>query len=100
MHHKLKCLPPFFQAVLDGRKTFEVRRDDRGFQAGDDVTLREFDPKLQGYCDEHRYTGREASFRIGYVTGWEQQPGHVVFSLLPSAGGSSNSSSMQQPKED
>lgn len=79
MIHELKCWPQFFQAVIEGRKTFEVRRDDRGFQAGDEVTLREYDPN----AGPKAYTGREAYYRIGYVTGWEQQPGHVVFSLLP-----------------
>ena len=28
--HNLKTWPPFFEAVLEGRKTFELRRDDRG----------------------------------------------------------------------
>lgn len=85
MHHELKILPPYFEAVIDGRKTFEIRKDDRGFQAGDTVTLREYDPaKVQiGTPKEWGYTRREYKAKIGYVTAYEQQPGYVVFSLVP-----------------
>ena len=90
MHHELKILPPYFEAVIDGRKTFEIRRDDRGFQAGDTVLLREYDPPPLGVLktESQRYTGRCHLARIGYVTGYEQLPGYVVFSLLamPSEG--------------
>ena len=33
--HNLKAWPEFFDAVADGRKTFEVRRNDRGYREGD-----------------------------------------------------------------
>lgn len=87
MHHELKILPPYFEAVIDGRKTFEIRKDDRGFQAGDTVTLREYDPEYKGYYqhEEDKYTKRTHSATIGYVTAYEQQPGYVVFSLVPNA---------------
>lgn len=39
MEHKLKILPEYFEAVKSGSKTFEVRKDDRGFQAGDTLFL-------------------------------------------------------------
>lgn len=87
MHHELKIRPPFFQAVIDGVKTFEIRKDDRGFQAGDTVTLREYDPEYKGYylSKEKMYSGRTHEATIGYVTAYEQQHGYVVFSLLPNA---------------
>lgn len=37
--HELKTWPVYFDAVERGEKTFEVRRDDRGFQKGDTVRL-------------------------------------------------------------
>ena len=77
MHHELKILSPYFDAVISGRKTFEIRQDDRGFQAGDSVTLNEYDPEGM------KYTGRKYHAMIGYVTAYEQQPGYAVFSLLP-----------------
>ena len=81
MNHKLKILSCYFVAVLEGRKTFEIRYDrDRGFQAGDTVLLQEHgkDPVTHAI----KYTGRELFAKIGYVTAFEQKPGYVVFSLL------------------
>lgn len=84
MHHELKTLPSFFDAVIGGRKTFEIRKDDRGFQAGDTVTLREYDPSYKGYyqSEDQYYSGRHCNASIGYVTAYEQKSGYVVFSLL------------------
>jgi hypothetical protein len=87
--HTLKTLPDFFQAVLSGTKTFEVRKDDRGFQAGDVVSLQEWqipDKRELGYVGVPRYTGRSATYRIGFVfrQGFGVDLGeYVVFSLLP-----------------
>lgn len=39
MTHELKTLPQYWDAVQRGEKTFEVRRDDRGFQKGDVLEL-------------------------------------------------------------
>lgn len=39
MIHKLKTWPQYWDAVKSGDKTFEVRRDDRGFQKGDILEL-------------------------------------------------------------
>jgi len=41
MKHELKTDSEVFQAVLSGRKTFEIRFDDRGFCVGDSLLLRE-----------------------------------------------------------
>ena len=79
--HELKTWPEFYEAIVDGRKNFEVRCDDRGFQAGDSVYLREWDPS-------RGYTGRRLTARIGYVlhnpVGRDGATlgGHSVFSLL------------------
>lgn len=40
--HELKCQPPYFEAVAEGRKTVEIRKDDRQFANGDILDLREF----------------------------------------------------------
>jgi hypothetical protein len=37
--HILKTLPDYWEAIERGDKTFEVRRDDRGFQKGDTLRL-------------------------------------------------------------
>lgn len=69
--HDLKTWPPFFQAVLDGVKPFELRPDDRGFRAGDVLRLREWEP----HCEA--YTGRETTRTVTYVASGP------LFGLLP-----------------
>lgn len=85
-HHDLKIWPIYFERVRNGTKTFEVRNNDRDFQAGDTVTLKEFDNSLP----EHQaLTGRCLDFSIGYVLRIDEIAPHpigcdrVVFSLLP-----------------
>lgn len=48
MIHELKTWPEFFDAVKRGEKTFEVRRNDRGFQVGDTLRLVRWQPS-EGY---------------------------------------------------
>lgn len=43
--HVLKITPDNFQAVIDKKKTCEVRVDDRGYQLNDVLVLREFKEK-------------------------------------------------------
>lgn len=74
MHHELKILPHYFQPVLDGAKPFEIRdNSDRNFQEGDTVTLNEWDGE--------RYTGRNVTRQVTFVTDYAQQPGFVVFGM-------------------
>ena len=50
MIHALKILPEFYQAVIDGRKPFEIRKNDRNFKSNDNVILNEY--------KDGEYTGR------------------------------------------
>lgn len=92
--HELRCWVEYFEAVWDGRKTFEVRYDDRGFQTGDSVALREWDQKGECACDRYhgrtcgRYTGREIVATISYMLASSPGPrngfngnGYVVLAL-------------------
>lgn len=49
MIHALKTEPQFFEAVIDGSKTFEVRKNDRDFRVGDYLALNELDDTREGY---------------------------------------------------
>jgi DNA polymerase elongation subunit (family B) len=73
--HELKIEPPYFQAVVDGRKRFEIRKNDRDFSEGDTLLLKEFEPVNK------EYTGREVEVKALYITDYAQQPGYVVISI-------------------
>jgi hypothetical protein len=53
--HYLKCWPEFFYALRDGSKTFEVRKDDRGFCVGETLVLALYDPVKNEFMSEARY---------------------------------------------
>lgn len=74
-HHELKINPEYFECVLFGTKTFEIRFNDRNYEVGDTVTLNEFEPHTG-------YTGRKESFYITYTTQYAQKEGWVVFSIV------------------
>jgi hypothetical protein len=59
--HVLKVGPPYFAAVDEGRKTFEIRRDDRDYRVGDLLLLSEY------LADWDEYTGRTCERRVTYV---------------------------------
>lgn len=65
--HELKTWPEFFQPILDARKTFEIRANDRDFRVGDELKLREWDPTTR------EYTGRDTTREIGYMTDFNQK---------------------------
>lgn len=70
--HRLKCWPESFAAVLDGTKSFEWRRDDRGFDVGDELLLAEFDPgaPIPAYTQfDPRAQAPPASGLVGRYTG-------------------------------
>lgn len=43
MIHELKTINPFFQKLAEGKKTFELRKNDRDFKIGDVLFLKEYD---------------------------------------------------------
>lgn len=49
--HDLKVDARWFPDVLSGKKPFELRKDDRGYQVGDVLVLREWDRERGGVVD-------------------------------------------------
>ena len=52
MVHELKILPHYFVEVKTNKKTFEVRKNDRNFQVGDELLLREYFGEKYGFSGE------------------------------------------------
>ena len=59
MIHELKTLPVYFGEVWNGNKTFEIRKDDRGYKVGDSLKLLEY--------NSLGYTGRICNRKITYI---------------------------------
>lgn len=99
--HNLKTLPIYFDAVARGDKTFEIRNNDRDFQTGDTLVLKEFDPSFVPPAEPFdytkppapaaprmpgAYTGRELRAVVSYVLHdtWQKfglERGFVVLGL-------------------
>lgn len=56
-----KCWSKYFQAIMNGKKNFELRIADFECKVGDILILREWDPKTK------KYTGRKLKKKITYV---------------------------------
>lgn len=104
MKHELKTLTQFFPFVKRGEKNFEIRVNDRNYQVGDTLRLREWIPcpecngtrrvwpegkrGASAHCDECGdmpdpgiYTGEECERRVTYITNYGQTGNRVVMSL-------------------
>lgn len=75
MTHGLKIQPEYFEAVITGGKTFEIRKNDRDYHVGDKLFLNEFDPVNQ------QYTGRRTRVIITYITNYAQVDNYVVMGI-------------------
>ena len=82
MRHKIKILSSFVNPLLRGEKTFEIRKNDRGYQKGDIV---EFEVCHDEWTDKNRSVVQELqckSYEITYViNGWGLKNGYVVFGI-------------------
>ncbi len=60
MIHELKIYPEYFDAVISGKKTFEIRKHDRPFKEGDLLALNEYDGR-------NTYTGRSCLVYVDFL---------------------------------
>ncbi len=76
--HELKCHPEYFSRVASGQKTFEIRKNDRDFQVGDIIILKEYDPDI-GWPDHAAYAVLD--IKITYMTTFAQKDGWCVLGI-------------------
>lgn len=80
--HELKLRETFADAVLDGDKTFEIRRNDRGFQTGDCIRFKTigFDSNIGEFPAMHEID--DHLFRIKYIlNGWGLRDEYVALAI-------------------
>lgn len=75
MTHYLKISPYYINEVIEGNKTFEVRKNDRNFQVGDVIILQEY--------HNSKYLERKISAKITYILDRFEgvQSGYVVLGI-------------------
>lgn len=86
--HQLKLVQPHYDAVASGAKTFENRKDDRGYQVGDVLVLREYD------AETDTFSGKELRRSVTHILRgeeWGVMDGYVVLLLMPVTATESNS---------
>ena len=81
MIHELKLSTNYFPDVISGKKSFEVRKNDRPFKVGDLLALNEYDTKAK--C----YTGNSCLVYVDYILDDKNycKEGYVVMSIKPCA---------------
>lgn len=74
-HHDLKLQSQYFKDVVSGKKTFEIRKNDRSYKVGDLITFHEVDENGQ-------YVGHVSKeYQITYITDYAQQDHYIVMSI-------------------
>lgn len=62
---KKKIIQPYFDAIVSGKKKFELRLNDFEVSEGDTLLLEEWDEKNK------KYTGRTIEKKVTYVGRWK-----------------------------
>lgn len=85
MIHQLKIDSKYFEDVVSGKKTFEVRNNDRNFYVGDFIALNELTPHPCNEEGGHFATGRCCLMEIAYILRDNQfvKEGYVVLGIKP-----------------
>lgn len=83
MTHNIKIQLQYADAIIDGRKTFEVRKNDRGYNAGDKVkfdVVSYVNELTMYHCPKHPLNN--AIYEITYVhSGLGLKKDYVVFGI-------------------
>ncbi len=85
MLHQLKIKSEYFLDVASGKKTFEVRRNDRDFHVGDFLGLNELTEHAVNNKGEHMETGRFILAKVTYVLKNEEyvKEGYAILGIKP-----------------
>lgn len=83
--HEIKAWPEFYTPVERGEKTLELRLNDRNYQVGDVLLLREYEPLTTSHTNQFTafYTGRSSRYLVTHIIhgGPWLTPGYVAMSI-------------------
>ncbi len=74
--HELKLRSEFYLRVATGQKPFEIRKNDRDYQVGDRLIMREWQDGV-GFVDNSETIIAD----VTYISTFNQQPGYVVMGI-------------------
>lgn len=85
MIHQLKIESKYFQKIVEGLKTYEVRKNDRNFHVGDYLGLNEITPHPCNADGEHKETGNFVLVKVLDVFSDNRfiKDGYVIMSIRP-----------------
>nr|DAP47209.1 MAG TPA: activating signal cointegrator [Caudoviricetes sp.] len=65
--HRLKVFIKYADAIMNGTKTFEVRKNDRGYEVGDKIVFSVVSNEGISVGDTVRHPLNGATYRIDYI---------------------------------
>ena len=85
MIHQLKIESEYIRKIVEGIKTFEVRKNDRDLHRGDYLGLNEITPHPCNADGEHRETGNFMLVRVLDIFSDNRflKDGYVIISIRP-----------------
>ena len=85
MIHQLKIESKYFSKIVEGVKTFEVRKNNRDFHVGDYMGLNEITPHPCNSNGEHKETGTFVLVKVLDILNDSRfvKDGYVIMSIRP-----------------
>ena len=65
--HRLKVFIKYADAIMNGTKTFEVRKNDRGYEVGDKIVFDDVTNDGYSVGEAARHPLNGATYRIDYI---------------------------------
>lgn len=65
--HRLKVLIKYADAIMNGTKTFEIRKNDRGYEVGDMIVFTVVADDCHSFEDAARHPLNGETYRIDYI---------------------------------
>ena len=65
--HRLKVLIKYADAIMNSTKTFEVRKNDRGYEVGDKIVFNVVADDCHSFREAARHPLNGEAYRIDYI---------------------------------